>query len=168
MNLPSDTARMRMSLHLADEAATRTLGAQLAATLMPGMRIHLRGELGSGKTTLVRALLRALGWSGRVKSPTYTLVELYEFSSLYFYHFDLYRFRDPREWDEAGFREFFNDHSVCVVEWPEKAAGLLPPPDLEIALRHAAGGESRQADISILSDTGTRCASALKSSANSC
>ena len=96
--------------------------------------IYLSGELGSGKTTLVRGLLRALGYEGRVKSPTYTLVELYSVSRLNLYHFDFYRFKNRAEWLSSGFRDYFNPESVCVVEWPERAGDLLPPADLGIRL----------------------------------
>ena len=102
-----------------------------------GLVIFLQGDLGAGKTTLARALIQALGYAGRVKSPTYTLVELYKVSSLCLYHFDFYRFNDPQEWIDAGFRECFNAENICLVEWPEKAAGLLPTPDLIIRLSHA-------------------------------
>ena len=119
-----------LHLHLPDEQATRRFGARLAAVLQPGMSVHLSGDLGSGKTTLARGVLRALGFAGKVKSPTYTLVEPYIDSRLTLYHFDFFRFREPGEWRDAGFRECFNERSICLVEWPEKAAGLLPAPDL--------------------------------------
>lgn len=124
----------KITRHLADEGATGAFGAELARVLKPGLMITLSGDLGAGKTALVRAMLRALGYSGKVKSPTYALVESYVISGLYLYHFDFYRFNDPDEWHEAGFREYFNENSVCLVEWPEKAGGLLPPPDLRISL----------------------------------
>lgn len=119
---------------LADESSTLALGAALAPHVPPGLVVTLSGELGAGKTTLVRGLLRALGHAGSVKSPTYTLVEVYEVSRLDFYHFDFYRFQDPREWIEAGFRDVFNGRNVCLIEWPERASGFLPPADLEITL----------------------------------
>ena len=125
------------------------------------MRIFLRGGLGAGKTTLVRGLLHALGHTGRVKSPSYTLVEPYTISSLYLYHFDFYRFRDPNEWTDAGFRELFASRAVCLVEWPEKAEGLLPHPDLDIQL--AAWEQGRRAVLVAHSDSGEQCVSALKS-----
>jgi tRNA threonylcarbamoyladenosine biosynthesis protein TsaE len=121
-------------LLLADEAATAAFAARLAATLKPGMVVYLRGDLGAGKTTLVRALLRALGHTGRVKSPTYTLLEQYRAGGLHFRHFDLYRFRDGQEWEAAGFRDEFDGRNICLVEWPEKAQGLLPGADLDISL----------------------------------
>jgi len=98
--------------------------------------LHLRGELGAGKTTLVRGLLRALGYGGRVKSPTYTLVEPYADLRLNLYHFDFYRFKDRTEWLSSGFREHFNPASLCIVEWPERAGELIPPPDLDILLQY--------------------------------
>ena len=142
-----------LNTFLPDEDATLALGAALAHDLEPGLTIHLRGELGAGKTTLVRGVLRALGWRGPVKSPTYALVELYEVSRLNLHHFDFYRFHDPREWIDAGFRESFNGRNVSLVEWPEKAAGLLPPPDVEIAL--SASGSGRSASLRSSSPSGT-------------
>ena len=144
-----------LNTHLPDEAATLALGAALAAGLAPGLAIHLRGELGAGKTTLVRGVLRALGHKGPVKSPTYTLVELYEVSRLNLHHFDFYRFQDPREWIDAGFRESFTGRNVSLVEWPERAGGLLPPPDVEIALQ--ASGSGRNAVLRASSPSGIRC-----------
>jgi tRNA threonylcarbamoyladenosine biosynthesis protein TsaE len=148
-----------LKMHLPDEAATRALGARLARVLEPGLSVYLRGDLGSGKTTLVRGLLRGLGYAGRVKSPTYTLVELYTVSRLNLYHFDFYRFRDPKEWRDAGFNEYFNDASICLVEWPEKAAGLLPVADLEIALEFA--GDGRDLEIRAGTESGNACLNRL-------
>ena len=130
------------------------LGAALARAIEPGLVVYLRGELGAGKTTLVRGALRALGWQGPVKSPTYTLVEVYAVSRLDLHHFDFYRFRDPREWIDAGFRESFNGLTTSLIEWPEKAAGLLPPADLEIAL--ALQGTGRSAALTSTSTKGER------------
>jgi len=134
------------SLELPDEAATLRLGAALAVGVAPGRTLYLSGELGSGKTTLVRGLLRALGHAGRVKSPSYPLVELYVLSRLNFYHFDFYRIRDQAEWLDSGFREYFNAQSACVVEWPERVGALLPPPTLSILLEIAGSG--RRATLS--------------------
>ena len=144
---------------LADENATLALGAALARGLEPGLVVGLRGELGAGKTTVVRGALRALGYQGRVKSPSYTLVELYEVSRLDLHHFDFYRFQDPREWIDAGFRETFNGRNVCLVEWPEKAAGLLPPADVEIVLE--SSGSGRSATLRAGSPQGERCLTQL-------
>ena len=121
---------------LPDESATQALAAALAA--QPAIRnacIELHGELGAGKTTLVRHLLRALGVPGRIKSPTYAVVEPYEVDGLNIWHFDFYRFNDPREWEDAGFRDIFASPGLKLAEWPEKAAGLLPPADLALTLR---------------------------------
>jgi len=144
----------RRTLHLPDEAGTLSLGNAIAGLLEPGMVIHLRGDLGAGKTTLARGILRGLGYEGRVKSPTFTLLEPYKFSRLYLYHFDFYRFLDPQELEESGFREYFNPESVCLVEWPEKAPGL-PAADLEIELRVADAG--RTAELSAHTEVGSRC-----------
>ena len=114
--------------------------------------VHLRGELGAGKTTLVRGLVRALGYAGRVKSPSYALVELYVLSSLNLYHFDFYRFGDRSEWINSGFRDYFNPDSICIVEWPERADGLLPEPDLEIDLEFFGAG--REATIAARTEAG--------------
>ena len=102
------------------------------------MVVTLQGDLGTGKTTLVRGLLRARGITGPVKSPTYTLVEHYPISSLYFYHFDFYRFANPDEWDSAGMSDYFRDDAVCIVEWPERVGGPAAAPDLALSLSYAA------------------------------
>ena len=132
MHSNDDTVRCRC--HLADEAATLAFGAQLARGLTPGLTFYLEGDLGAGKTTLVRGVLRALGYAGRVKSPTYTLAESYSLPAFELYHFDLYRMHDPREWLDAGFRDVSDGHAVSLIEWPEKAAGWLPAPDVIVRL----------------------------------
>ena len=134
---------------LPDEDATLALGAEIARGLRPGMTLYLQGDLGAGKTTLVRGMLRALGHAGRVKSPTYTLTEIYNLPAFELYHFDLYRMSDPREWMDAGFREVVNGTTVSLVEWPEKAAGLLPPPDLRMLLQVCDDGR----EITIVAET---------------
>lgn len=101
------------------------------------MTFHLEGDLGAGKTTLVRGMLRELGHAGRVRSPTYTLAEIYSLPGFDVYHFDLYRMHDPREWLDAGFRDMVDGRAVSLIEWPEKAAGCLPPPDVIVRLRIA-------------------------------
>jgi len=137
---------------LADEAATLAFGAQLARELAPGLTFYLEGDLGAGKTTLVRGLLRALGYAGRVKSPTYTLAETYSLPAFELYHYDLYRLHDPREWLDAGFRDVIGGQAVSLIEWPEKAAGWLPPPDVIIRLTIA--DEAREVECEAASPRG--------------
>jgi tRNA threonylcarbamoyladenosine biosynthesis protein TsaE len=115
------------------EDATRAFAARLAAQpAIAGAFIALHGDLGAGKTTFVRHLLRALGAQGRIKSPTYAVVEPYELPGLDAWHFDFYRFENPAEWEDAGFRDVFASPGLKLAEWPEKAQGLLPPADLDI------------------------------------
>lgn len=147
------------SVYLEDEAATLAFGARLAAALKPGLFISLSGDLGSGKTTLARGVLRGLGYEGKVKSPTYTLVELYKLSRLDLYHFDLYRFSNPQELLDAGFRDDFDDGNICLVEWPERAAGLLPQADLAITL--AAERTGRRLKIKAQTEPGRNCLNML-------
>ena len=125
------------------------------------MIVTLHGELGSGKTTLVRGLLRARGISGPIKSPTYALVEHYPVSSLYFYHFDFYRFANPNEWDFAGMSDYFRDDAVCIVEWPERVPGLLPAPDIALSLSYPAEDRGRDLIAESFSAAGDQCLSAL-------
>jgi len=127
------------------------------------MVVTLHGELGSGKTTLVRGLLRARGVSGPVKSPTYALVEHYPVSSLYFYHFDFYRFMNPDEWDSAGMSDYFRDDAVCIVEWPERVRGVLPVPDLALSLSYASNA-GRDLVAEAFTAEGERCLTALAAS----
>jgi tRNA threonylcarbamoyladenosine biosynthesis protein TsaE len=122
----------------AGEDDTRAFAQRLAAhPAVADAFIALHGNLGAGKTTFVRHLLRALGAQGRIKSPTYAVAEPYDLPGLAAWHFDFYRFDDPREWEDAGFRDIFAAPGLKLAEWPEKAAGLLPPADLDlhIALR---------------------------------
>ena len=128
--------------YLPDADATTRAGAELAPGLRGGMIVTLAGELGAGKTTLVRGMLRQLGWTGPVKSPSYALVEHYPVSSLYFYHFDFYRFNDSREWDATGFAELFHPGAICVIEWPERIAGRLAAVDIAAHLSHAEPGRA--------------------------
>jgi tRNA threonylcarbamoyladenosine biosynthesis protein TsaE len=146
-------------VRLDNSEATQRLGERLAAGAKPGRVLFISGDLGAGKTTLVRGLLRALGHTGRAKSPTYALVEPYALSSLDLYHFDFYRFKHRSEWLNSGFREHFNPHSLCVVEWPEKAGDLLAPPDLHIKLEF--DGEARRARLEAHSPAGQEWLSSL-------
>lgn len=131
-------------LLLADEAATLALGARLAMRLPAGC-VQLLGELGAGKTCLVRGWLHALGHTGAVKSPTYTLVEPYQLQGRQIYHFDLYRLEDPEELELIGGRDYFDAAALCLVEWPEKGRGYLPAPQLIIRL--SVEGAARRARL---------------------
>lgn len=153
---PPANILLERTFALADEAATLAFGERFAKaiesvreasrhapgvqdhTAFHGLQVQLVGDLGAGKTTLVRATLRGLGHTGRVRSPTYTLVEPYVLErpagELALYHFDLYRFTDPAEWADAGFREYFDSGAVCLVEWPQRAGRLLGVPDLVFSL----------------------------------
>ena len=149
------SARAHWSAFVADAEATARLGARLARCVRPGMRLYFRGELGSGKSTLIRGLLRGLGVQSRVKSPTYTLVELYTVSRLNLYHFDFYRFLDEREFTDAGLADYFQGEGVCLVEWPERAGNTLPQPDLELTLAYSDMG--RKISAVAHSPAGERC-----------
>ena len=167
----SPPALLERRFDLRDEAATLAFGNRFALAIdatrkhtsserFHGLQVQLIGDLGAGKTTLVRATLRALGHEGRVKSPTYTLVEPYSLviksGPLDVYHFDLYRFADPAEWADAGFREYFDSGAVCLVEWPQKAGGLLGVPDLVLALE-AVDDERRVLHARAYSESGKAC-----------
>lgn len=149
-----------ITLHLSDEQATLDLGVRLADGLVPGMLIALHGPLGAGKTTLARGVLRGLGFEGRVKSPTYALVEVYKLSRLDLYHFDFYRFAGPEELIESGLQDAFNETNVCVVEWPERAGALLPPADVDVYL--TIENEARSARLTAQTEYGIRCLQKLK------
>ncbi|HEB99295.1 MAG TPA: tRNA (adenosine(37)-N6)-threonylcarbamoyltransferase complex ATPase subunit type 1 TsaE [Thiotrichales bacterium] len=134
-------AELALELRVEGEAAMEALGARLARCFPGGGLVLLRGDLGAGKTTLVRGLLRGLGYEGRVKSPTYTLVEPYDIGGRVVQHLDLYRLADPEELEWIGVRDLFGEDVLALVEWPERGAGVLPTPDLEIRIEHA--GEAR-------------------------
>ncbi len=129
---------------LRSAAETEALGASLAPLVKryPGGVLYLEGALGAGKTTLTRGLLRALGVRGSIRSPTYTLLEPYEIENRPLLHLDLYRLNDPRELEQIGLRDYSPSQCWWLVEWPERGAGFLPPPDLRIALSHESGGRS--------------------------
>lgn len=148
-----------ITLQLADEQATLKLGKDFARSLEAGVNVYLHGDLGAGKTTLVRGALNGLGFVGKVKSPTYTLVEPYQVqvnqTIINVYHFDLYRFMDEEEWDAAGFRDYFNPHSVCLIEWPDKAGSLIPQADIDVYLE--LNGEGRIARLIGNTTAGKAC-----------
>lgn len=188
---PTAAIVLERRFELADEAATDAFGARFAHALeslctqesgqaagvaekkpvgasavsnvvqFNGLHVQLLGDLGAGKTSLVRAALRALGHTGRVRSPTYTLVEPYTVATasgeLQLYHFDLYRFSDPAEWADAGFREYFAQGAVCLVEWPQRAGGLLGIPDLVFQLEPDRYGEGRVLTAYAYSASGKAC-----------
>jgi tRNA threonylcarbamoyladenosine biosynthesis protein TsaE len=124
---------------------TEHLGAELFQSLESKSVVFLHGELGAGKTTLVRGYLRAAGYTGTVKSPTYNLVEEYTVAGQKLFHFDLYRLNDPEELEWVGISDYFNQDSVCFIEWPDKGKGFLPKPDVVITL--SVQGQGRVAEI---------------------
>ena len=134
-----------MKIALLNEQETELLGAELWRILPKQCLVFLNGDLGAGKTTLTRGLLRAAGHKTAVKSPTYTLVEEYSLSTAKLYHFDLYRIKDPEELEWMGMQDYLAEQSLCFIEWPENGKGFLPKADLEITLSTMA--EGRVADI---------------------
>ena len=168
------TPLQTFEIDLADELATDILGQELAhiaadlqsntaGAFIPGPdaggRIHLKGELGAGKTSLVRSFLRECGVTGRIKSPSYALLESYAVSNLYLYHLDFYRFSDPSEWLDAGFRDILRENALVLIEWPERAADLLNDPDMFIELTYLPAG--RHAKLSALTEKGLKWLTAL-------
>lgn len=149
--------------YLQDETATQRLGTAIGRALQPGLTIFLHGDLGAGKTFLTRTILRACGFDGRVKSPTYTLLEPYSIALhgqiVPLLHFDLYRMGQPEEFLEAGFREYFGSDKICIVEWPEQAGSLIPAADIDIFL--SAEGDARTVELRANSDLGVTCLDTL-------
>jgi len=133
-------------------ADTQALAARLAAHLRAGDVVFLRGDLGAGKTAFAAGVLRALGHVGAVKSPTFTLVEPYELAAATLYHFDLYRLQDAGELELLGVRDYFAGEAVCLVEWPERGAGVLPPPDIDVGI--VSNGERRTLNMTAMSPRG--------------
>ncbi len=156
--LPDETATERLGQVLARVAANLQIQSGSEGTRIPGPdaggRIHLQGDLGAGKTHLVRALLRECGVSGRIKSPSYALLESYKVFNLYLYHLDFYRFSDPNEWQDAGFKEILTDEALVLIEWPERAGTLLSDPDLLIRLEYA--GNARKATLHAYTNKGVK------------
>ena len=148
-----------MILDLADAAAMEALGARLARSLSAGI-VYLQGELGTGKTTLVRGLLRGLGHTGKVRSPTYTLVEPYRFGDRAVYHLDLYRLASPEELEWLGLRDMLAEHALLLVEWPERGSGILPAADLTIAIAYA--GEGRRVTLEAATAAGRQLLSQVE------
>ena len=129
-----------------DEHDTAKSAQHLAGCVaLKNSTIALFGDLGAGKTTFVRHLLRALGVAGTIKSPSYSVMEVYELPAMRASHFDFYRFNDPQEWEDAGFRDVFADPGLKLVEWPDKAMGLMPQPDLSISISAAASHNNSEA-----------------------
>ena len=168
------TSTAKLSINLENEVQTQNLATNLATVIfdIPNQepsklisiinnlnqsikgQIYLRGDLGAGKTCFTRAFLQACGVKGRIKSPSYTLVESYKVSNLYLYHFDFYRFSDAHEWRDAGFDELLAQDAISLIEWPEQAGGSLPAPDLDIHLEYA--GDGRLATLTAQSTKGKK------------
>jgi tRNA threonylcarbamoyladenosine biosynthesis protein TsaE len=138
---------MNKKQFISDENAMLALGAAFAKTISKGYIIFLEGNLGAGKTTFVRGFLQALGFSGTVKSPTYTLVESYLLNSLTVYHFDLYRLVDPEELEFMGFRDYMESGAICFIEWPEHAEKLLAKPNYSITISIPTDGVGRWVEV---------------------
>ena len=163
---PEATLKASLKQHCRQEAETAKLAKDFAASLSKliiqnptaHLNISLEGDLGAGKTTFARYLIQSMGHEGKVKSPTYTLCEPYPINqndrSFIVHHFDLYRMRDPLEWQEAGFAELFDVPGFCLIEWPEKAEGTLPAFDLQIQLLAGSDENERSVIMNAFSDQG--------------
>ncbi|MDN4502100.1 tRNA (adenosine(37)-N6)-threonylcarbamoyltransferase complex ATPase subunit type 1 TsaE [Alteromonadaceae bacterium BrNp21-10] len=151
---------MTYQQHLINEQATLDFAAQLAGLCTSATIIYLQGDLGAGKTCFSRGFIQALGHVGRVKSPTYTLVEPYELERWRIFHFDLYRLSDPEELEYVGIRDYFADDCICLIEWPDKGHGMLVPADLTLYFTFV--GQSRNVEIQAESAHGCQIISKLK------
>ena len=151
---------MQYTIPLENIGETTVFANNFAKIISAPLVISLNGTLGAGKTTFVRSILQYLGVMGAIKSPTYAFVEEYSLPEFNFYHFDLYRFTDKEEWLYAGFDDYFNDNSVCCIEWANLADGLIPTIDLQVDL-HIDTPISRVLTINGLSSKGTKCLSQL-------
>ena len=145
---------------LLNDSETVSWGGKIAQALKKGGVIYLCGELGAGKTTLCRGILRAYGHKGAVKSPTYTIIEPYELEDVNIYHFDLYRMIDPEEWEYLGVDDYFSHENICLVEWPDKGADYLPACDVTISLQYL--NEGRTMKVSAYSRRGSEILQELK------
>ena len=166
--MPQASPKASLKHYCRQEAETASLAKHLAAAIQvfightpeAHLNISLEGDLGAGKTTFARYLIQSLGHEGKVKSPTYTLCEPYELYSnqhaFTVHHFDLYRMRDPLEWQEAGFAEYFDVPGFCLIEWPEKAEGTLPAFDIQISLQAGKEENERAISINALSEQGRK------------
>ena len=128
------------SIEVSSEDQMYEVAAEYAKQLVSGQVVFLHGDLGAGKTTFVKGVLKALGYKGNVKSPTYTLVESYELADFNIYHFDLYRLADPEELEWVGIRDYFDNGGVCFIEWPEKGQGFLPDSVAKIHIKYLLQG----------------------------
>lgn len=148
-----------MLFSLKNEVETVNFGAKIATAIEGGEVIFLKGDLGAGKTTFVRGFLNALGHSGNVKSPTYTLIEPYSINGKNIYHFDLYRINDPEELEAIGIRDYCDGESICLYEWPEQGQGILPNADIILSLSHV--GSARKVEIESKSAKGEQILSQI-------
>lgn len=153
---------MCIELRVATVKDMEALGASLTQRLAAVRLIYLYGALGSGKTTLVRAILRALGYRGKVKSPTFTLVEPYSIGGRDVYHFDLYRLKEAEELEFIGFRDYVTNNNLCLVEWAERGAAVLPPPDMEIRIGIVKDDDQRIVQLKSRSNRGAELVSGLR------
>ncbi len=147
-------AEIKKSWHIATAEQMEALGATFASVIAGGGVIFLHGPLGAGKTTWVRGFLHARGYTGAVKSPTYTLVESYPLADGLVHHFDLYRLGDPEELEYMGIRDYFSDDMLCLVEWPERGAGVIGRADIELTLSYR--GSERELTVCATSEKGRK------------